>query len=958
MNWTGGKLQRHSKANSNAVVKAQKDHFARARLRRSNKPTVLTPLHISIAAADDQDEHTHRFRGQRRRQAATDDEPPHSNSRRRALPDPTLDKAARSRKRGHLESRRLNIQSLPLLTSPRVNTLEYVKRSLLKQSDWLSLAPARPSKINSGPSVDSRQIGRRRRVTREDRARQKHGADQRKVEHDLIKPFAQKTSGTQPAESENVSIRIGSKIHQSQAIDSSHQSEKQATAVSQSSSTEPMLLDVLEAQATGRPMKDLGPYYLSEQGSNYYLPVRQIDEQAVIYDDALIPLEKARDFANFDEVKAYSSSAKQTSLSSASISMARPRVYEVPQAHPLQQISSSLIKARPVSGRGIFSSHHSEHVNGHESAAVDSESSRFSEYQEDVVMRDIETDLFMGEPVHASDGAYVAASEPLIAPTGLEKANQVSRFRADASRGFTRTPDNKNGVARENTSAQQPRPPYTIERQVQVEKSLTLQNDHRMRTKNNMPGEVSEYPNQGVYETGDKDTSGGRSTSASYALTAEVESRCQNGHQQRPIAGQIPTATGKSRRQGDENEEWMRNVFSTDFNKLQQRFSFAKAPTRNSIDHALSRIAMSREGRSEGTASFNHSSHQEHSPHSSSNPSLPKTIRIAANTTLNMQQDSKLTHQSLPSQTDFLIQMSPMTGYLDNRIVNVSTYNNAARTVRSFVDAPSVSQKRSASDAFGDESYDQYDEISPFDNRVHKPSFPAIHRIPLDTLNQPPLRANYYQSIQSPVLHRDEQDIPRSIWRHAKPPSPLKINRAGQSLRSEGHSQAEPTPHRHRTVFPLDYTPTKTSADRPSIETHLEGRRAALHTASFNYDSQFSSPTTPSQGRVPSLSRNEVRSHWNGHHARQQSVAGHVEAGKIFRTSAHLENPSSSLYVNATTSSSSSESNHNGARPVANIHTNDGRPFVFKRPQRPAAQFSHPSGAPLGFRFPPPVPLH
>jgi hypothetical protein len=367
---------------------------------------------------------------------------------------------------------------------------------------------------------------------------------------------------------------------------------------------------------------------------------------------------------------------------------------------------------------------------------------------------------------------------------------------------------------------------------------------------------------------------------------------------------------------------------------------------------------VSREGRSEGTESFNHPSHHEHSSHSSSDPNLPKTIRTAANTTLNMQQNSELTYQSIPSETDFLTQMSPMTGYLDDRIVNVSTYNNAARTVRSSVDGPSVSAKRSASSAFGDESHDQYDEISSSDNRVQKPSSPAMQRIPLDTLHQPPLRANYHQSIQSPVLRKDEEDIPQSIWRHAKPPSPLKIDRAGQSLRSEGHSQAEPTPHRHRTVFPLDYTPIRPSEDQLSIETRLEGRRAALHTASFDYDSQFSTPKTPSQHRVPLLPRNEVRSQGNGHHSQQQSVAGHVEAGNIFRTSARLENPSSSRYVNAAISSSSSESNHNGARPVANIHTNDGRPFVFKRPQRLAAQFSHPSRATLGFRFPPPVPLH
>ena len=33
MNWTGGRLHRHSKANANVLVKTQKQHFARARLQ-------------------------------------------------------------------------------------------------------------------------------------------------------------------------------------------------------------------------------------------------------------------------------------------------------------------------------------------------------------------------------------------------------------------------------------------------------------------------------------------------------------------------------------------------------------------------------------------------------------------------------------------------------------------------------------------------------------------------------------------------------------------------------------------------------------------------------------------------------------------------------------------------------------------------------------------------------------
>jgi hypothetical protein len=47
MNWTGGHLQRHSKSNANATLKAQKQHFAKARLQYQNAQPVLSPLHLS-----------------------------------------------------------------------------------------------------------------------------------------------------------------------------------------------------------------------------------------------------------------------------------------------------------------------------------------------------------------------------------------------------------------------------------------------------------------------------------------------------------------------------------------------------------------------------------------------------------------------------------------------------------------------------------------------------------------------------------------------------------------------------------------------------------------------------------------------------------------------------------------------------------------------------------------------
>jgi hypothetical protein len=47
MNWTGGRLQRHSQANANATLKAQKQHFSKARLRQQHGQPAPSPLRLS-----------------------------------------------------------------------------------------------------------------------------------------------------------------------------------------------------------------------------------------------------------------------------------------------------------------------------------------------------------------------------------------------------------------------------------------------------------------------------------------------------------------------------------------------------------------------------------------------------------------------------------------------------------------------------------------------------------------------------------------------------------------------------------------------------------------------------------------------------------------------------------------------------------------------------------------------
>lgn len=47
MNWIGGRLQRHSKANADATLKVQKQHFAKARLQQQNERPLTTSVRLS-----------------------------------------------------------------------------------------------------------------------------------------------------------------------------------------------------------------------------------------------------------------------------------------------------------------------------------------------------------------------------------------------------------------------------------------------------------------------------------------------------------------------------------------------------------------------------------------------------------------------------------------------------------------------------------------------------------------------------------------------------------------------------------------------------------------------------------------------------------------------------------------------------------------------------------------------
>jgi hypothetical protein len=928
MNWTGGRLQRHSKANANAQVKAQKDYFARARIRQNTKASAPSPLHLSIAAPPEQQarpRHSLDLPGHR---AAVDECQSRQGRRRSKFEDATYKShAITPRSTIH---QRAKAQSSHSTTPPRVNTLEHVKRSLLKQPDWLGLAGTRPPNPECQPAKVLDQVGRRRRVTREDRQRQKHGGGQRKIEHHLIKPFAgvDDASVPWPSPSAKLSIRIGSNIHQSQPIRPEHRSENLASAVPDSSSTEPMLLDMVEAQHHPARAKS-GEFYLAELNDAGGSATKLMTRQDISDERGLIPLEDVRNFPSFDEVKRYSSSARHTISSSLSVSKQLLSEVSGPRTRPVHHTLSSFVHGRPVDDQGLSSS---DRNNNNRLVSIGSEPPVFAKRREDTPMQDIGADAAIGDTSGASrearefrfgDTSSVATRESL--PVFENPNNGVSSL-ASAAVDARSKYDSPYAQLGKIFSRGQPRAVYTIEEQVQLEELRKQQSNRPVfpdNSRSTMSMEASARNRRPTRRQERESANERRGPQTRYFTPEAKEEYGQNEHTQSSQV-QVSSDGNRYRSQGDKNEAWMRDVFCTDFEKLQQRFSYAKAHPRSATHQTPPRNVIFRK---QTTEIFDHPELSEwprNSPQYSSGSSLPKTIKTGANTVLNVQSDMEHDRQRnsfMPSETDFLEQMSPMTGYLDERVANLSTYNNAAHTVRDFVDQKHMAAKRTACDAFGDSSYDQYITSSQSENKVAQTSSPAPHRVPLHTLYQAPVRSHPIHEVQA--IHEDLKHVFRPVWRLTEAPTMVSNNRNDRELSSRTENQ--------HPRFPLDYTPVRMSAAERRNHTQGEILRQAPHTNHPQFDSQLFSPTQSSGHRVPltsgPLTQNADISHYSTQNLTYHSTNRHLTPSAHRGTSTSSRSPGL-----APTSSNSAIPIQNIAGPVGNFHTNQAQHFAFRRP--------------------------
>ncbi|GFF83951.1 hypothetical protein IFM47457_06315 [Aspergillus lentulus] len=149
MNWTGGRLQRHSNNRSSNLARNQKQKFAKSRLR-STKDSRQAPSPLEFA----------KF-GTTLQAKSTGDE-----TQRHGLASQTTANPSLSRLAGDS-----SVCSEQVNNSQPHNRIEHIKRQLLETTDWAAVGAARPLKISFTPVEEVEQFGKRRRLTEADRTR-------------------------------------------------------------------------------------------------------------------------------------------------------------------------------------------------------------------------------------------------------------------------------------------------------------------------------------------------------------------------------------------------------------------------------------------------------------------------------------------------------------------------------------------------------------------------------------------------------------------------------------------------------------------------------------------------------------------------------------------------------------------------------------------------------------------
>ncbi|KAI9812866.1 MAG: hypothetical protein M1827_004384 [Pycnora praestabilis] len=270
MNWTGGRLTRHSRNGGSASINLQKQHFARARTKLQNGSHQSSPLKWSpfekleaeplqgMVHYQDNASSEWRNKSPKRQKTLSEYSSTAPLAERLNTLLPRQSAAYRQQQRGRVDTEQVlyHASQQPqktTFTSQQLNPgaasypLEQERKRLLCQPDWVGLAIARPAKLRFPASNDREKIGKRRKTTSDDRARRNAPAQP------SYNPFGERILVQQPTDTvstlfkeQNISIRIGEQHHGSQG--SSHWSgiRESSADLRARMSSEAMLLDLEE----------------------------------------------------------------------------------------------------------------------------------------------------------------------------------------------------------------------------------------------------------------------------------------------------------------------------------------------------------------------------------------------------------------------------------------------------------------------------------------------------------------------------------------------------------------------------------------------------------------------------------------------------------------------------------------------------------------------------------------
>ena len=795
MNWTGGRLHR-SKANANTLIKTQKQHFARARLRLQNGQSARSPFAFSIfgetlkhngqmegalisndrkwvhersyqdghleQVQEERDPHQETQCWQREAEATYSKHPRlkdgrarqrpkfHGSSRKASQP-PRIDHTSNSL------SQDSKVEHNSKFAAVEVNTIENVKRGLLERSDWMGLSAARPLQIGFASIEEMDRIGKRRKITKEDRQSRAvaigHHQNYQSGPNRILRGN-QAGRASPILNTDDISIRIGRNIHQTQTTTVESDLDRPTPPFAGSIPSESMLLDDLDTNIPD-PLRRQESDSTSAPNTRHSL--FSVKGCKTTQQETSLPfLDQILDSESFDEVKARSASstsncpsflrtgelttitrraAKQSAKQEDSSSIVKGyRILPSPTLQPERMLSQPRQKQSPkfrdlqavessgqIDHRCLFSSFRPRaHSRGLKLGRILTQS-RITLCGADSLSRVVQS--YSPTPDIPAKCVEMNANSPKSEPRSILSGPPVFTLERQVLQEEEERKDTKTTCGppsyRHEVNSYNPDNIVT-EAQVLRGSRKNIEQDAEVAKIASKPSPRPGDPPRPRFEDENFREPISKMSNAASLLSQEV-SGSKVGQSQDEQHNPIETSCYLPLARYDEAPKFSRSALRTDQLRI-DRDEASRARTPQTIDVSSNQTWIKSALRTFDNNwiefEFEQTPPQNGSANGSSvlrrncgekgrrlagdssrksrhedNMSAPETIKTSANTATSRVEDlpsSERTDLAQPTKTSFLTQMRAMEGHLDEELADNSVYNNTARTGRSYTSAPSI----------------------------------------------------------------------------------------------------------------------------------------------------------------------------------------------------------------------------------------------------------------------------